>query len=247
MHTILHTSISLVSTESQHNTCRGRLLHTVSYRCENRERDAVDPDTAFQQFVAFLLQQAAHLSRHTPLLATSRKFSSVRRASWSQATPCGKNFFSCWRAWYANSSTTGVQEDEADLHRRPVLRSLQHMVGRMVNRFLSFTARNTLRDMNLQPKKAATQRDLTRANTAAQTAPKTNFTPHQSKSATTGEESASLAAQQRLQGVGRHASTTEEAAASSQGPGAEAAPADFLEEPPDDLAGADDDEMEGSL
>eukprot|EP00873_Tetraselmis_striata_P012479 jgi/Tetstr1/432743/TSEL_022109.t1 len=115
----------------------------------------------------------------------------------------------------------------------------------MVNRFLSFTARNALRDMNLQPKKAATQRDSTRANTAAQTAP--NLTPHQSKSPTSGEESASLAAQQRLQGVGRHASTTEEAAASSQGPGAEAVPADFLEEPPDDLAGADDDEIEGSL
>jgi len=130
-------------------------MRAGTYKCDVRERDAVDPDVAFTEFVAFLSEQAAQLCSSGALARFQSQV--FNRASWKL-----ESSNAMWQAF---------------LHSQAVLLSMRHMLGRIVDRFLSFYARNTLRDKNLQPKKAATQRDATRANIAAMTIPKPKAAP----------------------------------------------------------------------
>mmetsp|Transcript_36751 Transcript_36751/g.93957 ORF Transcript_36751/g.93957 Transcript_36751/m.93957 type:complete len:232 (-) Transcript_36751:438-1133(-) len=117
-------------------------MRAGTYKCDVRERDAVDPDVAFTEFVAFLSEQAAQLCSSGALARFQSQV--FNRASWKL-----ESSNAMWQAF---------------LHSQAVLLSMRHMLGRIVDRFLSFYARNTLRDKNLVPGHQQLQTDDSRAS-----------------------------------------------------------------------------------
>ena len=73
---------------------------------------------------------------------------------------------------WAKTKLLGDETDELQLMQNTQAKNLRHLLGVIVNKFLSFYASRLLKELDLRPKKAASQREATRTEISAQTSRK---------------------------------------------------------------------------
>ena len=72
----------------------------------------------------------------------------------------------------ARGMKLGIQDDELKMRKVRVLTNLRYMLGLLINKFLSFYAGRILKELDLRPKKATSQREAARTEISAMSARK---------------------------------------------------------------------------